>query len=168
MMIAFNFCPRCGTPMQEGHVFGRDRRVCPSCGYIQFRDPKVAACTFIQQGGKVLLVKRAVEPEMGKWALPAGYVDYGEDPAEAAIRETREETGLQVEITGLYDVMLTHALNAVILIIYTARPISGELTAADDAEAVAWFAPHELPEIAFDSTRAVLRRWLSENGSVGP
>ena len=160
-----NFCPRCGSSLEDREISGEMWRACPNCDFIHFRDPKVAAATFIRQNGRVLLIKRAVEPEAGKWALPAGYVDYGEDPLEAAIRETREDTGLTVEITGLFDVMLTSSMYQVIVVIYEAHPISGDLRPLDDAEAVAWFAPHELPEIAFESTRRVLDRWLGEMNS---
>jgi len=157
-----NFCPRCGSDLEDREVSGKVRRACPNCDFINFRDPKVAAGTFIQQDGRVLLIKRAVEPEIGKWALPAGYVDYGEDPLEAAIRETREETGLTVEISGLCDVMLTSSMYKVIVIVYEAHPVGGELRPLDDAEAVAWFGPDELPDVAFESTRRVLDRWLRE------
>jgi ADP-ribose pyrophosphatase YjhB (NUDIX family) len=162
MKKPFNFCPSCGTAMRDAERFGQMRRVCPACHYVQFDDPKVAAGAFIQQDGKILLVKRGVEPEIGKWALPAGYVDYGEDPAEAAIRETLEETGLQIQITDLFDVILTHSLNEVIFIIYRAEPIGGELQADDDVEEVAWFGKDDIPEVAFDSTRLVIQRWLAE------
>jgi ADP-ribose pyrophosphatase YjhB (NUDIX family) len=161
-----NFCPRCGSSLEDRAISGKMRRACPTCDFIHFRDPKVAAGTFIHQDGRVLLIKRAVEPEIGKWALPAGYVDYGEDPLEAAIRETREETGLTVEITGLYDVMLTRSMYQVIVIVYEAHPISGELRPLDDADAVAWFAPDALPDIAFETTRRVLDRWLREMKNV--
>lgn len=160
-MAVFRFCPQCTTPLEDQFHFGQVRPACPKCGFIHFQDPKVAAATFIVQGDQVLLVKRGIEPEMGRWALPAGYVDYGEDPALAAIRETAEETGLQVEIVGLEEVMLTHAVHAVILIVYRAIPIGGQLQAGDDAQEVGWFSQSELPDIAFESTQRVLGRWMA-------
>ncbi|MFP4321339.1 MAG: NUDIX domain-containing protein [Anaerolineales bacterium] len=161
MVAPPNFCPQCGTPLVEKTVFGKLRRACSACGYVHFRDPKVAACAFVVDGGKVLLVRRGVAPELGKWALPAGYVDYGEDPERAAIRETHEETGLQIAISQLVDVMYYEAYLAVIVIIYQGYPVGGMLGAGDDALEAAWFAPDELPPVAFESTRAVLARWLS-------
>ena len=159
MTKTINFCPECGTPVQFAEAFGQQRQVCPNCDYVHFVDPKVAACTFITQDDKVLLVKRGVLPEMGKWALPAGYIDYGEDPAHAAIRETQEETGLIVEITSLLDVTFYQGNHFVIVIIYAARPIGGELLAADDALEAAWFTATTLPEVAFESTKSALKRW---------
>ena len=156
-----NFCQVCGAAMADAERFGKVRRVCPACGYIHFDDPKVAAVVFVEQDGAVLLVRRAVEPERGKWALPAGYIDYGEHPAEAAIREVLEETGLQVEIAGLLDVQGGSAeIGASIVIIYAAHVVDGVAQALDDADAVAWFGRDEpLPEIAFDSTRTMLDAW---------
>lgn len=157
-----NFCPQCGSAVQEAEAFGKLRRVCPSCGYIHFQNPKVAAVTFVQQAGKVLLVQRAVYPEIGKWALPAGYIDLGEDPQQAAIRETQEETGLHIEITTLLDVIFNGDQNPpVIVIVYAAKMIGGVLCAADDVYDAQWFAPDHLPELAFASTRQIIERWIN-------
>lgn len=155
-----NFCPTCGSSLEDVHKFGALRRVCPACGYVHFNDPKVAVVTFITQENRVLLVKRGVEPEAGKWALPAGYVDYGEDPRETAFRETREETGLEIAIIGLFDVMFYRGNNAVIVIIYEGQAIGGQLQAGDDAIEARWFTPVELPELAFESTHAVIVAWI--------
>lgn len=159
----YQFCPWCGKPLITALKFGSHRRICAddACGFVKFNDPKVAAVAFVIQDGKVLLVKRGVEPELGKWALPAGYVDYGEDPAQAAIRETREETGLEINITRLYDVMFYADTNKVIVIIYQGEPIGGQLSANDDAVAVGWFAPDALPDVAFESSQVVLRQWVA-------
>jgi ADP-ribose pyrophosphatase YjhB (NUDIX family) len=156
------FCPQCGNEVAPQEKFGRILPVCLECGYIHFSDPKVAAAVFLEHQGKVLLVLRAVDPQKGKWALPAGYVDRGEDPMLAAIRETAEETGLTVVITGLKDVMFT---DGVIVIVYTARIIEGsDLTPRpqDDVEAVRWFGREEIPDLAFASTRVLIEDWAQE------
>lgn len=158
-MSAASFCLRCGTAMQAQALFGRLRPVCPACHYTHFENPKVAAVVLITQGEEVLLVQRAVEPELGRWALPAGFVDYGEDPQSAAIREVREETGLTVTITGLVDVFFNAGSSPVIAIVYAARILAGELQAADDAAAVAWFSADTLPDLAFQSTQVAIERW---------
>ncbi len=158
-----NFCQVCGAPLIEAERFGKVRRTCPECGYIHFDDPKVAAVVFIEHEGKVLLVRRAVNPERGKWALPAGYIDYGEHPAEAAAREVREETGLTVAITGLLDVQGgATEFGASIVIIYAAHILDGTPHPLDDVEELRWFGKDEpLPELAFDSTRTMLDAWRS-------
>jgi ADP-ribose pyrophosphatase YjhB (NUDIX family) len=161
MSGGFVYCPKCGAALEEHLAFGQMRPVCPSCGYVVFRDPKVAACAFVlNEFNQVLLVKRGVEPEKGGWALPAGYVNYGEDPRQAAIRETQEETGLNIEISALNDVLMYHGALAVIVIVYEGRVLGGDMVAQDDAEAVGWFGPDALPPLAFESTRLVLGRWL--------
>jgi len=163
--LALNYCPRCGHPLEDREAFGRVRRFCPACALIVFRDHKVAAGVLVEdeREGKVLLVRRAAGPRQGFWSFPAGFVEFDEYPAEAAVRECREETGLEVEITGLLDVIAgrEHERGADIVIVYCARLIGGELEAADDADQVAFFALDEdkLPPLAFRATRAALDKW---------
>jgi 8-oxo-dGTP diphosphatase len=161
LSLPVNYCPRCGTALEPRERFGGLRPCCPACGYVHFYDPKVAAAVFIQQAGQVLLIQRAVEPERGKWALPAGYVDAREDPRATAVREVREETGLDVRLTGLVDVLhSTLQPGASIIIVYAGEITGGRLQPLDDATDVAWFGPEDLPEIAFESTRLMIARWL--------
>jgi ADP-ribose pyrophosphatase YjhB (NUDIX family) len=138
--------------------FGRLRPVCPACGWIYFADPKVAAAVLVEQEGKVLLVRRANEPQRGLWTLPAGFVDGGEDPQRAAERECLEETGLEVRVVGLLDVMygLEHPRGAHIIIFYQAEVISGTLQAQDDVDGAEFFSRGELPPLAFSTTKKIL------------
>lgn len=138
------------------------RRVCPACGFIFFRDPKVAAGVLAEQAGRVLMVKRAVDPHQGDWALPAGFVEIDEGPVEAALRECTEETGLIAHVTGILDSFhgRSDGRDPVILILYWARIVGGALKAGDDAEQVRFFAPDEIPNnLAFVSTRVAIMRW---------
>jgi 8-oxo-dGTP diphosphatase len=158
-----NFCPRCGHPLERRQVYGAERPVCPSCGRIHFIDPKVAVGVVIQDAGRLLLIKRGNDPERGKWSVPAGFVDAGEDPARAAEREAFEETGLRVRVTGLLDVYARVRVTegADILIVYLARVAGGQLKPGDDAEAATYFDLDHLPELAFDSTGQIVSRWRS-------
>lgn len=162
-MDGINFCPRCGAAMTEADRFGKLRPTCPACGYVHFFDPKVAAAVFVEDAGRVLLIRRAVAPEIGKWALPAGYVDRGEDPRTTAVREALEETGLTVRLTGLLDVFYNGArgngVGADIILVYAAEVVSGVLTPLDDADAADWFSPRALPELAFESTQTLIAAW---------
>jgi 8-oxo-dGTP diphosphatase len=162
-----NFCQVCGHAMIDRWAHGKMRRICPACGFVHFDDPKVAVVAFIERDNRVLLVRRAMNPERGKWALPAGYVDYGEDPREAVIREVREETGLEVEITRLVSVEGgPGAVGASIVIVYAASVVNGAARPQDDAEAVLWLsASDSLPELAFESTRTMLSVWLEHQRS---
>jgi 8-oxo-dGTP diphosphatase len=154
-----NFCPRCGSSVIQAERFGQLRQVCPTCDWVYFADPKVAAAVLVERDGRVLLVRRANEPLRGLWTLPAGFVDAGEDPAEAAERECKEETGLQVRVTGLLDVLsgLEHPRGAHILIVYRAEVQGGDLRAADDVDRAEFFSRQALPPLAFSTTRNILQ-----------
>ena len=153
------YCPRCGTPLAQADRFGRLRPVCPACDWIYFADPKVAAAVLVEREGQVLLVRRANDPQRGLWTLPAGFIDGGEDPRLAAERECLEETGLQVRVTSLLDVMygLEHPRGAHIIIFYSAETLAGELQPGDDVDAAAFFPRDELPPLAFSTTRKILK-----------
>jgi 8-oxo-dGTP diphosphatase len=160
----YAYCPRCATPLETRQVGDKPRRTCPHCGFIHFTDPKVGVGTLVMENGKLLLVRRRMMPEAGKWSIPAGFLDRGEDPREVAVRETWEETGLRVRIEGLIDVYFNPQIEtggASIFILYRARLVGGELQAGDDADAAAFFGPEEIPELAFASTRDAVR-WLHE------
>jgi len=167
----FTYCPRCAAPLADDFVFGRVRRCCRYCGFIQFQDPKVAVAGLISDGGRVLLVRRAVAPRIGLWALPAGYMDADELPDEAVVREVGEETGVAIEVLGLHSIAALAGWNERrgILLIYRGRPISGALAAHDDVSDARWFSPAEIPwdELAFESTAQVLRGWMGADCAPG-
>jgi len=152
------FCLLCGTAVNLEDKFGRHRPVCPSCGWIYFSDPKVAVGVVVLQDNRVLLTRRINEPFQGYWSLPAGFMDAGENPEEAAIRECLEETGLTIKTTGLLDIVAgkEHKNGADIIIVYTAEIISGELAAGDDADQVEFFPLDRLPPLAFKATSQTL------------
>jgi len=159
-----HFCIRCGSRLTLQERYGQTRPVCPHCGWVYFADPKVAAgALLVDEQGRVLLVKRSNPPFAGLWTLPAGFVDAGEDPAAAAARECKEETGLQVEIERLLELRYgrEHTRGADFILFYLARLRGGDLAAADDAAEAAWFPLTALPPLAFQSTRAVLQAWQS-------
>jgi ADP-ribose pyrophosphatase YjhB (NUDIX family) len=149
------FCIRCGTLLEPRSLFGRERPFCPACGWIYFTDPKVAAAMLVERDGQVLLARRANEPQQGRWGLPAGFVDADEDPAAAAVRECLEETGLEVQVTGLLDVIAgrEHARGADIFIVYRGAVTGGQLRAGDDADRVEFFPIDALPPLAFERTQ---------------
>jgi len=143
--------------------FGAMREVCPACGWIHFVDPKVAAAVLILQDERVLLVRRVNEPFRGLWTLPAGFINGGEDPAEAAARECLEETGLSVRVTRVYDIVAgrEHPRGADFIIVYQAEVVGGEMQADDDADAVEWFDKDNLPPLAFRATQKVLQSFYA-------
>jgi 8-oxo-dGTP diphosphatase len=161
------YCPLCGQAMVTQQVDGRPRRVCSSCDYVHFTDPKVGVGALVTYNDQVLLVRRKMEPERGKWSIPAGFLDHGEDPQRTAEREVFEETGLLVHIASLLDVFTNPPSRggASIFILYRAELLGGEMAAGDDAEAVGFFSLHELPELAFTSTKAAISSFSSQDDS---
>lgn len=159
-MIEINFCPRCGTPITHKETYGRLRPVCPSCNFIYFADPKVAAAVLIEHDKKILLVRRVNDPHKGLWTLPAGFVNAEEDPARAAERECLEETGLIVRVTGIINIHAgrEHKRGSDFVIFYRGEMIGGTISAGDDADAVSWFDRRDLPPIAFESTKYILTK----------
>jgi len=153
------FCPRCGDRVAMLVRYGSLRPVCPACGFVQFANPRVAAVVFVTDGDRVLLVKRGVPPEQGRWALAAGFVEFGEPPEAAALREMKEETGLDIVIERMLGLSF-NAADKVIVILYQGRFVGGTLAGGDDVEEARWFSRDELPELAFESTRNAVRDWL--------
>jgi ADP-ribose pyrophosphatase YjhB (NUDIX family) len=160
-----NYCLRCGHPVELEEHFGKLRPSCPNCGWIYFADPKVAVAALIEQGDQILLVRRVNDPQRGLWTLPAGFVDAGEDPAQAIVRECLEETGLHVQVMGLLDVLAgqEHSRGAHILIVYRASVLSGTAHPGDDADALAYFSRSQLPELAFSTTRQILEKSIRDS-----
>lgn len=152
------FCIRCGNPTRNDFLFGQPRPTCTECGWIFFTDPKVAAAVLVEVDHRVLLTRRINEPYQGLWSLPAGFIDALEAPTQAAIRECLEETGLEVRITGLIDVVAgrEHPRGADFVIVYRAEMIGGQLTAGDDADQAEFFPYNELPPLAFRVTKKIL------------
>jgi ADP-ribose pyrophosphatase YjhB (NUDIX family) len=163
----FRFCPTCGGRLSRQQLKSHEpqRLVCTACSFIFYDDPKVAACTIPTIDGKVILLKRGIEPSYGKWVFPGGFLDRGEQVEAAAIRETWEEVNLQVEITQLLNVY-SYPGYPVVVIVYLTKIIGGELQAMDEALEVRTFAPSELPweDLAFTSTRDALNDYLKYTG----
>lgn len=155
------YCIRCGNALERQPRYGQVRPVCPVCGWVHFADPKVAAAVFIEKDGKILLVQRSYNPYKGAWSLPAGFVNAGEAPADAARRECLEETGLDVRITRLLDVYAEkeHPGGADFIIIYGAETVNGNLAAADDAADAVFFPRDALPDLAFEATKYILKNF---------
>jgi len=157
------YCPQCATRIELRPFEGKPRPTCPSCGYIAFADPKVAATVLVVRDGAVLFVRRNIDPGRGLWCFPGGYVDFGEDPVQAATRECMEEVGLRVADLRLLDVSFN---GKVIVITYATTSFSpADPIAGDDADRAEWFTPPHFPPLAFESTmRPALDAWKRGSG----
>jgi 8-oxo-dGTP diphosphatase len=146
--------------MTTSDVRGVDRRTCSACGRIHYVDPKVAVGVAVWRDGGLLLVRRVMEPGRGRWALPGGFVDAGEDPRAAAARETLEEAGVEVSVGEVVEVFANPpAEGGAIFILYAAEWRSGEPAHGDDSDGAAFFGRDELPLLAFASTATAVARW---------
>lgn len=160
----YSFCPKCGGPLGRRSIKASepDRLVCQSCRFVFFLDPKVAVGTIILLDGRLVLLKRGIEPAYGKWVFPGGFVDRGERVEEAAVRETREESRLEVRLTGLLNIY-SYPQHPVIIIVYTAEVIRGIPSAGDETLEAGIFEPSAIPwaDLAFPSTAQALRDYLA-------
>jgi ADP-ribose pyrophosphatase YjhB (NUDIX family) len=154
------FCTRCGGPLEWTFVpeAKRECKVCSRCGRVHFFNPKLAAGTLTRIDGRIVLLRRGIEPGYGLWTYPGGFVDLGESAQEAAVRETAEESGLHVEITGPAGVYTSDARD-IVIVVFHARVAGGALHAADESLEARLFDPADIPwnDLAFSSTRQLLR-----------
>jgi ADP-ribose pyrophosphatase YjhB (NUDIX family) len=154
----FSYCPMCGSTLEAAEESGHRRMKCGKCAFIQYLNPSSAVGVIVRTDEGVLLVKRRFEPYKGKWVIPSGFIEYGEDMREAAVRETLEETGLEVELTGLHaaESCFDDPRGNTILVLFDGKIAGGVLEPGDDADGAAFFPLDRLPEIAFEAHRKVL------------
>ena len=155
-----SYCPLCGTPLDQALVEGRERPCCSACDFVLFKNPaSAAAAVVLDPACRVLLIRRRIPPYRGEWALPAGYQEIDEHPQETVVREVREETGIEIEVTGLHDVVYfpDDPRKPANVIVFLCRPVGGELKAGSDASEAAWFELDRLPEdIGFHNDTHIL------------
>lgn len=164
-MTEFRFCPRCGGSLEARVLKAGDpaRLVCARCGFVFYLDPKVAVGTIVSDGdGRLVLVRRAIDPGYGLWVFPGGYVDRGEEITAAAIREAREECGLDVRLDGLVNIY-SYPGRPIVIVVYAATAIGGELCSDDECLEARRFHRDEIPwdALAFQSTGDALRDYLA-------
>ena len=160
--IPFAYCPRDGTKLTLTAIDGRDRPTCPVCGFADFMHVQIGSNTVVERDGGVLLVRLNYGPRDGSWALPGGLVENDETTEEAARRETKEETGFDVELDGLLATWMRPGF-PILVVIYRAHITGGTLRVAPEEASEAAFFPKEnlppLEEIAWPSTAHGLDAW---------
>ena len=156
----YRFCPRCAGTLTPRVVKSNEpeRLVCEKCSFIFYQDPKVVAGTICTLDGGVVLLRRGIEPAMGKWVFPGGYVDRGESTTEAAVRETREESNLEVATRSLLGVY-SYSGSPNVIIVYVAEVVGGTLAAGDESTEAGTFPLAAIPwdDLAFPSTVEALK-----------
>jgi 8-oxo-dGTP diphosphatase len=161
----YRFCPRCGGQLERRLLKPAEpeRLVCTRCGFVFYLDPKIAVGTIIRtEAGRLVLVRRAIEPGYGKWVFPGGYVDRGEPLPSAAIREAREECGLDVRLEGLVNIY-SYPQRTPVIVVYAAKAIGGSLVCDEECLEIAEFEAADIPwtDLAFRSTKDGLRDYLA-------
>ena len=164
---AFRFCPRCGAALERRLLKSTEpeRLVCTggACGFVFYLDPKIAVGTIITTpSDRLVLCRRAIEPGYGKWVFPGGYVDRGETLIAAAMREAREECGLDVRLDGLVNIY-SYAGRTPVIVVYAATALGGTMCNDDESLETAEFSRDAIPwsELAFRSTEEGLRDYLA-------
>lgn len=161
-LVAWNHCPRCAASIENDGARAR----CAACGFVAYAHSDPTACALVfDDEGRVLLARRAREPDRGKWDVPGGFIEEDEDPLAALRRELLEETSLEVEpgeFVGVWVDRYGDAADApsTLNLYWRARIVSGEPTPADDVAELAWFALDDLPpteELAFRNVAEALR-----------
>jgi len=163
--VEFQYCPVCGGKLNSKNLKTDepDRLVCTKCSFVFYLDPKVVACSIVEMDGRIVLLKRAIDPQKGKWVLPGGYVDRGEEVKAAALREMEEECGLKIrtkELLGLYS----YPGRISVVVVYVAEPSGGKLIVGDETTEVGLYSPESIPwnELAFQSTIDALKDYLKK------
>lgn len=161
--MTHRYCPQCGGALELRllDTESQDRLVCAACAFVFYQNPKVVVGTLPIRDGRVLLLRRGIEPRLGAWTYPAGFLELGETVEDAARRETLEECQLTVRIDALLNVYSRPQIG-IVNIVYLATVLGGTPTVNPEALAFAEFRPDEIPwsELAFTSTTQALEDWV--------
>lgn len=167
VMPVFKYCPLCASPLIEQDIYHGLRLTCSACGFINFLEPKVVAVIVIEHQGKILLGKRNIDPGMGCWSFVSGYVERGEKLEEAAIREVKEETNLDVRLERLIGIYSERG-NPHIVIAFAASIINNDtseiVAQPDEVSELAFFALDRMPALAFPADSAILQALQRQAG----
>jgi ADP-ribose pyrophosphatase YjhB (NUDIX family) len=161
------FCSLCGAAMESRVLMPEnvERKVCTRCGFVLFPGPKLVAGCFVVEDdtGRVLLIRRGIGPALGKWTFPGGYVDFGENSADAAVRETLEEVGMRVTLGPLLGVFTDTMTPAITVVVYLAKPGNEPPSVSVEATEVRYFGSDDIPwrDLAFPTTTDALTAWVA-------
>ena len=160
-----NFCNDCGAPVEHRIPPGDSlpRHVCTRCGTIHYENPKMVVGCIPEWESKVLLCRRAIEPRIGFWTVPAGFMENGETTADGAARETLEEANARVEVLGLYALYNIPHINQVYML-FRARLLDADFSAGAETLEAKLFDETEIPwdDIAFITVRRTLRHYFDD------
>ncbi|MDD5009307.1 MAG: NUDIX hydrolase [Syntrophorhabdaceae bacterium] len=158
-----SYCNFCGRPLDVDTLEGKDRQVCKDCNEIYYENPlPVASVILTNRDREVLLVKREREPFKDMWCCPIGFAEVGESIEAAALRELKEETGIDGSIVQLIDVS-SHKnsfYGDLLIVSFEAEKLGGQERAGDDAIGYGYFPVMNLPKLAFDSQEKAMQKFI--------
>jgi 8-oxo-dGTP diphosphatase len=162
-MKAKIFCNFCNSPLQLRFIEGKERQICGACGEIYYENPlPVVSIMVANERREMLLVKRAREPSKDMWCFPIGFAESGESVEAAAIRELKEEAGIEGRIVQVLDVSSdsTPLYGEVLVVTFEAEKTGGTEVAGDDASDFGYFPVTNLPPLAFESQNRAFSRFI--------
>jgi ADP-ribose pyrophosphatase YjhB (NUDIX family) len=159
------YCSHCGASLSYRIPPGDDRprHICDRCSTVHYQNPKVVVGCIPVWEDEILLCRRAIEPGLGKWTLPAGYLENGETAEQGAVRETFEEAGVAVEIIQPYALFsLTFADH--IYFMFYARMLSPHFSPGGESLSVNLFSESEIPweGLAFNVVKEILKQFFRD------
>jgi ADP-ribose pyrophosphatase YjhB (NUDIX family) len=168
--LQYRFCPLCATPLERTVSDGHERLVCPRDSWVHYPSANLAATVVIEHSAGIVLLRRAIEPDVGIWHLPIGHLEFGEPPAEAARREAAEETGLTLDELVFLDFEHSPSYGDprmfYLVFCYGARALGGELRANAENSEARIFALDALPELKWTSQRRALAAWRARKAGA--
>jgi len=159
MKRTFKFCPLCKDYLRKRQVDGRKRLVCQECGWINYKNPlPVAVCVAKNKNGEILIAKRNFEPAINKWALPGGFVESGETPETACLRELKEETGIKGKIKRLLGMYIQKSryYGSLLVVGYEVSVSKYNLSLNNELGDARFFNKKDIPLIPFLSHRRMI------------
>lgn len=166
----YRFCPVCGGHLEDKNIKEQEpsRLVCEDCEFVFYLDPKLVVCSIVEVDEKVILLKRAIDPQKGKWVMPGGFVDRGEEIRKAALREAEEECGVKIKLKDLLGIY-SYGGKTEVVVVYIAEHISGDLIVGDETDDAKLYSLDEIPwpELAFQSTVDALKDYCRRKNFNG-
>ena len=149
MREPYQYCPICGSVLKTGVIEGKERKFCPSCAFVDYKNPLPVAVAITVKGKKFLLIKRGLAPRKGAWGNPSGFIEVGETPEEASLRELKEEAGVSgqvVRLVNTFRVEDKEVYGDMLVVAYLIKAGDEEITPGDEVEDARFFDIAELPD----------------------
>jgi len=160
-MKEYIYCPICGSSLQTGFIEGKQRKYCPNCDFIYYENPSPVVLAFAIKHKKILLIKRGRAPKKGKWTSPSGFIEIGESPEQACLRELKEETGVSgriIKLIGVERQEEKEIYGDMLVVKYLVEVDEGGLTPGDDVDGAKFFEITELPDYYIDRFKRVIEK----------